>query len=37
MRRFDWYFLGGWALVLCYLLVIWALAAFSFSLLSDKL
>jgi hypothetical protein len=32
--RFDWFVFGGWALIVCYLLGIWALAAFSFLLLS---
>jgi hypothetical protein len=37
MRRFDWVFLGGWALLICYLLGIWTLAGFSFLLLSHTL
>jgi hypothetical protein len=37
MRRVDWVFLGGWALLICYLLGIWMLAGFSFLLLSHTL
>jgi hypothetical protein len=37
MQRFDWYFLGGWTLLVCYSLGIWMLAAFGFLLLSKTL
>ena len=35
--RLDWFLVGGWVLVVCYVLGIWTLAAFSFLLLSRTL
>jgi hypothetical protein len=37
MRRFDWFVVGGYAAALCWVLGIWAVAAFSFLLLSRTL
>jgi len=37
VRRYDWFVLGGWTLIVCYSLGIWMLAAFSFWLLSRTL
>jgi hypothetical protein len=35
LRRYDWLFLGGWALVICYLLGIWMLAVIGIDALTD--